>query len=60
MDNNICKKHSGLESRVMRNEKDVQRIWTAIDRMKNWVIVSAACVILYFGLAVFNFVLSRL
>lgn len=43
----------------MRNADDIQRIWKGIDRMKNWVIVSAACVVLYFGLAVFNFILSK-
>lgn len=60
MHDDTCKEHSGLESRVERNEKDIQQIWKGIDRMKNWVIVSAACVIFYFGLTLFNFILSKL
>lgn len=60
MHDDICKQHSGLESRVGRNEGDIQLLWKAIDRMKNWVIVSAACVIFYFGLTLFNFILSKM
>lgn len=50
----------GCRVQIVRNASDIRDVWTAIDRMRNWVIVSSGSVLLFVLTAIVNYIISKI
>jgi len=52
----ICRDHNAHTSRIERCESDIQRVWSAIDTMRMWVIAGMASLVVQMGMKLLDVV----
>jgi hypothetical protein len=52
----FCREHVAHANRIERCESDIQRVWSAIDTMRMWVIVGMASLVVQMGMKLLDVV----